>query len=101
NVAAAIVLAATDRRAEGRIYNIGEEEALTESEWVRSIGWAAGWDGEIVTTSKDLLPPEMVQNFNWEQDLAADTSRIRKELGYKDQISRMDALKETIAWERT
>jgi nucleoside-diphosphate-sugar epimerase len=43
NVAAAIVLAVTDQRAAGRIYNVGEVPALTEAEWVQAIGQVARW----------------------------------------------------------
>lgn len=40
NVADAIALVVTDNRASGRVYNVGEPEALTEMEWVRAIGEA-------------------------------------------------------------
>ncbi|MCK9912132.1 NAD-dependent epimerase/dehydratase family protein, partial [Microbacteriaceae bacterium K1510] len=36
DVAAAIVLAVTDERAAGHIYNVGEPEAMTMREWVES-----------------------------------------------------------------
>jgi len=46
NVAAAITLAVTDDRAAGRVYNVAEQQAYTEAEWVQGIGEAAGWSGE-------------------------------------------------------
>jgi nucleoside-diphosphate-sugar epimerase len=100
NVAAAIALAASDERAAGKIYNVGEEDTFTEIEWVRSIGQTAGWEGEIVTVPKEMLPDHLTQPFNWEQDLYVDCGRIKMDLGYKDLISRKDALKETVSWER-
>ncbi|NIM98090.1 MAG: NAD-dependent dehydratase, partial [candidate division Zixibacteria bacterium] len=48
NVAAAIVPAVVEERATGRIYNVGEQDALSEEEWVRAIGAAAGWKGKVV-----------------------------------------------------
>jgi len=45
NAGSAITLAVTDDRAGGRVYNIAEPEALTEAEWIRQIGLAAGWSG--------------------------------------------------------
>jgi nucleoside-diphosphate-sugar epimerase len=42
DVAQAVVLAVLDDRAAGRIYNVGETDAMTESEWVQAIGRAAG-----------------------------------------------------------
>ncbi|MEX1253853.1 MAG: NAD-dependent epimerase/dehydratase family protein [Dehalococcoidia bacterium] len=43
DVAAAIALATTDERAAGRVYNVGDAEALTYAGWVESLGRAAGW----------------------------------------------------------
>src|SRR5437899_2482037 len=48
NVAHAIVLAATDDRAAGRIYNVGEAEAPPQIERVRHIAGALGWNGSIL-----------------------------------------------------
>jgi len=44
NVAVAIALAVTDERASGRVYNVGEEHALTEAEWCAPSGmrWGGG-----------------------------------------------------------
>lgn len=33
-------LAVADGRGAGRVYNVGEAEALTEAEWIREIGRA-------------------------------------------------------------
>jgi nucleoside-diphosphate-sugar epimerase len=100
NVAAAIALAATDERAAGRIYNIGEEDAFTEKEWAGSIARAANWGGEIITLPRGKLPEPLSPSLNWEQDLFADTSRIRKELNFVQPIARPEALKHSVDWER-
>jgi nucleoside-diphosphate-sugar epimerase len=101
DVAAAIAQAITDERAAGRIYNVGESEALSEKEWVRAVGNAAGWDGEIVTLPEEKLPEHLaVPGYNWHQSLAAETSHIRIELGYEEKISREEALRRAIEWER-
>jgi len=100
NVADAIVLVATDERATNRIYNVGEEGALTRTEWVKRIGQAAGWRGEILAIPKDELPGHLKSPTGYEHDLAVDTSRIREELGYKERVSREEALLKTVAWER-
>jgi nucleoside-diphosphate-sugar epimerase len=100
NVAAAIALAVTNEKAAGRLYNVGEADTLTESEWVRSVGRAAGWEGEVMAVSKDLLPEEILDKTDYRHHLAVDSSRIRDELGYSEPISREEALKRTVAWER-
>jgi nucleoside-diphosphate-sugar epimerase len=100
NVAAAVVLAVTDERATGQIYNVGEEETLSEAEWVRAIGVAAGWSGKVVTVPEDRVPGHLVPDINTAQHLVVDTTRIREELGYTEVVARDEALRRTVAWER-
>jgi nucleoside-diphosphate-sugar epimerase len=100
NIAAAVVLAVTDERATGQIYNLGEEGALSEAEWVRAIGAAAGWSGEVVVVPEDRVPEHLVPAINTAQHLVADTAWIREELGYTERVSQDEALRRTVAWER-
>ena len=100
NVAVAVVLAVTDERATGQIYNVGEKETLSEAEWVRAIGVAAGWSGEVVIVPEDCVPGHLVPDINTAQHLVVDTSRIREELGYTELVSRDEALRRAVAWER-
>jgi nucleoside-diphosphate-sugar epimerase len=100
DVAAAIALAVTDERAAGRIYNVGEPEALSEAEWVRAVGKVVGWDGEVVAMPEEMLPAHLVAPYDWRQSLAARTSRIRTELGYEEKIQREEALQWAVEWER-
>jgi nucleoside-diphosphate-sugar epimerase len=97
DVAAAVALAATGPRAAGRVYNIGEADALTESEWVRAVGEAAGWKGEVVAVPGGRLPVL----GNMAQDLVTDTGRIREELGYREEVPPAEALRRTVGWERS
>jgi nucleoside-diphosphate-sugar epimerase len=101
DVAAAIARAVTDERAAGRIYNVGEKEALTEREWVGCIAEAANWEGEIKTTPGQSLPAHLTGPYDWRYHLAADTTRIRDELGYQETISRDKAISLTVEGERT
>jgi nucleoside-diphosphate-sugar epimerase len=96
DVAAAVALAATDPRAAGRVYNVGEAVARMESDWVRAIGAAARWQGEVVAVPRGRLPVP----GNMAQDLVTDTRRIRDELGYHEEVSIDEALPRTVAWER-
>ena len=100
NVADAIALAATDDRAAGRVYNVGEPEALSEAEWVAAIGRAAGWEGRVATMAPDQLPQHLVEAYAFEHHVVGDTRRIRDELGYTERVDRDEALRRTIAWER-
>jgi nucleoside-diphosphate-sugar epimerase len=100
NVAAAVALAVSDERAAGRVYNVGETEALTELEWVRHVGEASGWQGEVLAVPEDRLPGHLRMGLNTDQHLVTDTRRIREELGFEEPVSRKEALKRTVAWER-
>jgi nucleoside-diphosphate-sugar epimerase len=100
DVASAIVLAVTDERAAGRVYNVGEADPLSWAEWVREIGRAAGWDGEVVAVPGDRLPEHLDWGLDTEQHWVADTTRIRQELGYREEIPREEALRRTVEWER-
>lgn len=96
DVAGAIVLAATDRRAAGRIYNVAEPIAYSEAEWVAGIAQVIGWPGKIVTVPKERL----AVGLDTSQDLVVDSRCIRAELGYAESVRRDDALRLSIDWER-
>jgi nucleoside-diphosphate-sugar epimerase len=99
NVAAAVALAVMHPASAGRVYNVGDERATSEREWVEALGEAAGWTGQIVLVPDDDLP-EDVRDTDWRYHLAVDTRRIREELGYVEPITREEGLARSIAWER-
>lgn len=82
NVAAAIVLAVTDPRGVGRIYNVGEAVTPTVSERL------AGLPPSDVPASTDA-------SLNFAYDIAYDTTRIRTELGYVEPVSYEEGLRRT------
>jgi nucleoside-diphosphate-sugar epimerase len=101
DIAAGFALAVTNRRASGRIYNVGEREAESEQDWVLRIGEAAGWTGRLTIVREDPLPAEFKEHYNWKHDLAGDTTRIRRELGYHEKISPAEAMRRSVRWERS
>jgi nucleoside-diphosphate-sugar epimerase len=100
NVAAAIALAAVSEQAAGRVYNVAEQPAFTELAWARKIAAATGWDGEFAFLPKDRMPVSLVQPGNSAQHWEADSSRIRRELGYREPVPLAEAIARTIEWER-
>jgi nucleoside-diphosphate-sugar epimerase len=100
NVAAAIALAVVDDRAAGRIYNVGEPDALTEAEWIRSVGRAAELQGEVVVLPRESMPEHLKMPYNFAHHLHGNTNRIRNELGYVEHVPRDEAIKQTVEWER-
>jgi len=83
NVAAAIVLAATHPAAAGHTYNVGEEQTPTVGE--RLVGMPAS-----------AVPTDHDNSFNFAQDIAYDTRRIRAELGYKEIVPYEEGLRRTL-----
>jgi len=100
NVADAISLAVTDRRSAGQIYNVGEPFTFSMAEWVALIGKIAGWQGTVVSVPHGRLPEPLRWDINAEQDIVVDTSRIRRELGYKERVDVEESLRRTVVWER-
>ena len=98
DVAAAIALAVVEGRAAGRVYNVGTVEAPTEQEWIERIACVAGRKADVVLD--DAAPPEP-PTFDWRYGLATDTRRIREELGYEEAVPPDEALRRTLAWERS
>jgi nucleoside-diphosphate-sugar epimerase len=100
NVGAAIVAAITSEQAAGRVYNVAEPHGWNELEWTRKIAEAAGWRGEITVAPSAVAPAHLKKNGNLQQHWLPDTTRIRRELGYREPVEIEQALKTTIAWER-
>jgi nucleoside-diphosphate-sugar epimerase len=99
NVGAAIALAAVHEQAAGRIYNAGEGDAPSELEWARLVARISGWQGELRALPDDSVPPHLRPPGNTAQHWVVDSSRIRDELGYRERVSREEALRRTLAWE--
>jgi nucleoside-diphosphate-sugar epimerase len=100
DMAHAITLAVIDEGVSGRVYNVGEPEALSMMEWVKEIAQAAGWQGEVIVMPDEALPEGLRSGMDTRQNLVADTSRIRYELGYAELSSREETLRRTVAWQR-
>lgn len=100
NVAAALALAATDDRAAGRIYNVAETPAFTELEWAKKIAATAGWDGEFHVLPTERMPEALRFPGNTGQHWEADSTRIRKELGWQEIVPVEEAIRRTIEWDR-
>ena len=100
DVAEAVRLVVETERAKGEIYNVGESGGLDTESWVRELGVAAGWKGEVVTTDGPCPAPSVTLQLNLEQHLDMDTTKIRRDLGYRETMSRHAALEMTVAWDR-
>ena len=100
NVALAIALAAMSDRAAGRVYNVADRDPYTELEWARKVANVAKWNGQFVVLPPDETPVHLRIPGNLAQHWAADSTRIREELGYAERVGVDEAIRRTIAWER-
>jgi nucleoside-diphosphate-sugar epimerase len=99
NVAAAIVLAAMDDRAAGRIYNVCEQPSFSELEWARRIAGEMRWDGDFVVLPLERTPRHLMRPGNAAQHWSASSTRIRQELGYEEPVALEEAIRRTVQWE--
>ena len=100
NAAHAVALVATDDRAAGRVYNVGEPDALSHAEWAALIAKQLSWGGQVITRPSDDMPPHLRDSRPdvWDHHLVADTTRIRRELGYREVVDREEGLRRALAW---
>ena len=83
NVAAAVELAAKCGIGGSRIYNVGEEYTPTIAE-------------RLVWMPNSAIQSDLANGSNFAQNIAYDTSRIRRELGYREVVPEQDAMLETL-----
>jgi len=100
NAAHAVALAATDERAAGRVYNVGEPDALPLRDWAHLIAKQTSWGGQLIARPSGELPPHLRDSRPdvWDHYLVTDTTRIRRELGYREVVSREEGLRRALAW---
>src|SRR5262249_30700621 len=101
NVAEAFVLAVTNEAAAGSIYNVCQPHARSRWGRAQEIGETMGWKGEIVCLPPERTPSFLREKGNTAQDWVASSRRIRQELGYREVVALDEAMRRTIAWERT
>jgi nucleoside-diphosphate-sugar epimerase len=101
DIAEAMVLAALDPRAAGRIYNVGQPFVRTPIEWILSFAVVLNRSIEVETvppSAKGLLW-ERAEASDLRYPLTLDPTRIRTELAFTEPTPERDALLATIASE--
>lgn len=100
NAAHAVALAVANDRARGRVYNVGEPDALSWVEWARLIASHLRWPGELVVAPSEQMPTKLRDKRPdmWDHHLIVETSRIRQELGYAELVGRAEGLERALEW---
>jgi nucleoside-diphosphate-sugar epimerase len=99
DVAQAIALAACHPLASGQVYNLGEADPQTEWDWIRLIGEACDWKGQLLEVPGEQLPEHLKFPYDPSHHLWFDTSKIRRELGFAEEASLSESLPRTLEWE--
>ena len=101
DVAEAMVLAALDPRAAGRVYNVGQGFVRSPIEWLLSFAVVMNVPVEVETVpaAEQGLLFERAEASDLRYPLTLDTTRIREELGFVEVVPEREALLATIAYE--
>lgn len=100
NVAHALVAAVEAEAPPSQVYNVAFEEAPSQEEWARAVGRAAGWDGRVAVLPAGRTPDHLRPALDCDHHLWADSSRLRRDLGFREPVPLEEALARAVAWER-
>ena len=100
DMAEAVRLAVENERATGEVYNLGETGGLTLQGWVEELAIVAAWSGRITVVDEECPAPNLPRTLNLDQNLEMDAAKIRRDLGYQETVSRREALRRNVAWDR-
>jgi nucleoside-diphosphate-sugar epimerase len=98
NVAAALILAATNPAAVGATYNVGDAEPLSVREVITHFAEATSWKGKLISAPHEKVREPLQADDGVKQDFVLDTTKIRAELGYRERIDRDIAIRTTVEW---
>lgn len=93
----AFMLVLESDTAVGRTYNVCDPETMTQVEWVEAIGRAAGWKGEVISTS--LVSPSEKQDYR--HHFVKDSSAMRRDLGYSESVGTAEWIRRMVEWLRS
>lgn len=79
-------------------FNVGDPVPTSMAELVAQLARAAGWSGRILAAPDERLPASLRPAADPRQELILDTTRIRKELGYREPVPLTEGFRRTVAW---
>lgn len=95
NLATAVLLALDNPEANGRIFNVGDEQVLSVRALAATIAAALGHEFEMV--SVPLAASPCANPFALRQNTICDLSAIRS-LGYRDTVAVVEATRRAAVW---
>ena len=101
NMAEAVLCAVDNRdNASGKIYNCGDDRQLTMAQWVQVIAKTMNSELDIISVPANYATPsrDMMVRATHSHHVQYDTYAIRKDLGYQDKTSILEAFEKTVRW---
>jgi len=101
NMAHAVLLAVDQPTASaGQIYNCGDDLQFSLAQWVELIADAMGGSLEIISVPDAYASParDLMQFRGSSHHQYLDMEKMRMQLGYRDQVHPIDAVRRTVQW---
>lgn len=96
NMVDALLLTLESESATGKIFNVCDPQPLSQSEWVRELGKAAGWNGAVISTPE--VP--VSETLDYSHHFVMDSAAIRRKLGYRESVETAEWIRRTAEWLR-
>lgn len=100
NLAHAIMLAVDQpEKAAGQVYNAADQECLSISQVIETIGNSMGHDFDIISMPWEIAwPARPLVAQPWTTHRVVSTAKLELELGYRDLVPPREALARTAKW---
>lgn len=100
NVGSAIAATLGDPSAFQQIFNVAEEQPVSQLDWLKKFATVANWSGEIELTNDPDDPfQQQLSGLNLDVPLRISGARLRQVLGYSDVVDAVSALERTFGSE--
>lgn len=99
NMAHAMALAVQNEASAGQTYNVADETALSEYDFVSRLVAAGGFNVKVEVLPEDHIPAKERYPGDARFHLMIDSAKIRSQLAYKDAVGLDEGLRRTVAWE--
>lgn len=101
NVAHAVLLAVDQLDVSaGRVYNVGDDELYSRVQVAQVVAEELAHRFDLVDLPFEAARPAYpTLSHHSSQHRVVDTTRVRTELGYRDQVAPLEALRRTIRWQ--
>lgn len=99
NMAHAMALAVLDGKSAGQTYNVADETTLTEHDFVKKVIEAGGFPARVEVLPDIEIPAKERYPGDARYHLVVDSSKIRRELGYRDMVPLEQGIEATVKWE--